>query len=106
MVNLERLGELIFDVAEGWKKQQIYAFDKSDMMYDTDLYDCQNSETAIIPVFKNGRAIWDARITTNCGNDWHQCYISIPKWLYDMYMKGKANFISWRKIEADINLKV
>ncbi|WP_064967631.1 hypothetical protein [Tenacibaculum ovolyticum] len=105
MANLQRLGELIFDVAEGWKKQQVYAFDRSEMMYDTDLFDCQNANTAILPVFKDDRAVWDARITTNCGNDWCQSFISIPKWLYDMYMQGKANFISWKKIEAETKVQ-
>lgn len=100
--NLERLGELIFDVAEGWKKQQMYAFDRSEMMYDCDLFDCQNEDTAFLPEFKNGMAIWDARITTNCGNDWFQAFISIPKWIYDSYMNGKANFVSWRKVECDV----
>ena len=99
-LDLERLGELCFDVAESWKKQQMYAFDKSGMMYDTDLYECQNEETALKPSFKNNRAIWDARITTNCGNDWQQAYLSIPKWLYVNYMTRKANFISWRLVES------
>lgn len=103
MENLKRLGELIFDVAEGWRKQQMYANDASEMMFDTDLFDCQNAETAIIPEFKNDRAIWDTRITCNCGNDWYQGFISIPKWLYNDYMNKRANFISWRKVECNVN---
>lgn len=103
MKNLERLGNLIFDIAEGWKKQQMYAFDRSEMMYDCSLYDCQNAETAFEPKFKNGRAFWDCDVTTNCGNTWYSAELSIPKWLYDYYMKGKADFISWRKVESDVN---
>jgi hypothetical protein len=66
----ERLGELLHDVAWGWQRQNAYGMDRSEMMYDCTLFDCQNPEDAYEPTIRNGKASWDCEITTNCGNDW------------------------------------
>lgn len=100
---MERLGDLLFEVAEAWKKQNVYAFDKSEMMYDCSLYDHQNKETAFKPILKDGLAIWNCNVTRDAGNNWEQVNLSIPQWLYNYYMQGKANYISFRKIQEYVN---
>lgn len=101
-VNKERLGELLHDVAWGWQKQNSYAMDRSEMMYDCTLFDCQSPEDAYEPTIKENMATWDCAITTDCGNNWYRAQLAIPAWLYNYYMKGKATFISWRQVECDV----
>lgn len=104
-VNKERLGELLHDVAWGWQKQNAYGMNRSEMMYDCTLFDCQNPEDAYEPTISNGMATWDCQITTDCGNNWFDAKMSIPSWLYDYYMRGKAKFISLRKVVCEIGNK-
>jgi hypothetical protein len=104
-VNKERLGELLHDVAWGWQKKSSYIMDRSEMMYDCTLFNCQDPEGAYEPIILNGMAIWDCQITTDCGNNWFDAEMSIPACLYDYYMKGKATFISWRKVECEVACK-
>jgi hypothetical protein len=98
MTKQERLAELIFEVAEGWAKQQSYAFGRSKLMYDCSLFDCQSEDTAFEPEICGDMVSWECEVSTNAGLDWHDTKISIPKWLYNWYMNGKASFISWRKV--------
>lgn len=98
----QRLGDLLHDVAWGWQKQNSYAFDRVISMYDCSLFDHQSEEDAFEPELNNGLASWDCLVTTDCGNTWHHATMSIPAWLYKMYISGKATFISWRQVVCDV----
>lgn len=101
-IDRKRLGDLIFFIAEIWCKSNSQIFGRSQMMYDTTLFDSQNEETAFEPFFKDGRAWFNGSFTTNCGNDWFVGALSIPKWLYDNYLSKRYSFIASSQIQLEL----
>lgn len=98
------LSDLVHDVAYAWVRQQAYAFDRSEMMYDCSMFDLQSAskEEQLPDSVNNGRASWSCLVTTDCGCTWYNATLSIPAWLYKYYVEGRASFISWRQVEADV----
>lgn len=114
------LGEVIFMVADTWRRKKIKESGRSEIMFDTSLFDHQNMETAFEPEKRtqgpkweyvtyadrsrgwlhsnNTVATWRCRITTDAGLNWRETEISIPYWLYEWLLSGKSTFISVNKI--------
>lgn len=97
---MERLGNLIFEVANSWLCHKSHSLDKKIKEYNCSLFECQNINTAFHPEFRNGNAYWECSITEDSGNTWEKAELSIPKWLYDMYIDGEINSISSGLVEV------
>lgn len=100
------LALLIKEIVEKWKFQQSSENLTSKHDYQCDLEQHTDWKTAIKPTQIGNRMVWVCRISIDSGNTWNTADISIPKWLYDYYMNGKARKISASQINHKIYNKI
>lgn len=105
MVSKARLANLIDEVVSKWKFHNSYENCGDSHTYQCDLDKHTHWKTAFSPIEIGDRMVWTCRITTNGGELWQTADISIPKWLYDYYIKGKTHKISASQIEHKIHNK-
>jgi hypothetical protein len=98
-----RLGNLIDEVVCKWSFDNSWKACGDSHTFQCDLSNHTKKENSIAPSIINDKAVWVCRLTTNGGVSWNTADMSIPKWLFEYYMKYKTNKISASQIEYKIH---
>lgn len=108
-MKFKRLSDLMYLIPDAYNNQIKQCI--TDPIWDGKYFDCDlynyQSEPKEYDLEKDGYVYWKIMYSTGYESIFYnnelgggnEGFIGIPKWLYNYYLQGKANFISWRQVQ-------